>query len=286
MCDLLLHVNHRATEGSHECWSEHVIVKIKRGSFMIEIQRQGNLMEIKISRPQAKNALTLEMYETMTAALAQAAEDETTRVVLICGGEGVFTSGNDLTDFMQDPPEGFDSPVFRFLKMLVSYEKPVIAAVDGWAVGIGTTLLLHCDLAFASTRAKFQMPFVNLALVPEAGASLILPGMMGHQKAMELLLLSKKFDANEAASLGIVNEVCEPEELMERARACAQTIAELAPESVRLTKQLLKRTQQDPTSRTLMEVMMEEGELFIDRLKSPEFAEAISAFFEKRKPNF
>lgn len=253
---------------------------------MIEVQRRGAVTELRINRPEAKNALTIEMYKMMTAAFEQAAEDEQTRAVMICGVDGLFTSGNDLKDFMEEPPEGFDSPVFQFLRTVVTYEKPIIAAVDGWAVGIGTTILMHCDLVYASNRARFKMPFVDLALVPEAGASMILPLMMGHQKAMELLLLSKAFGADEAMRGGLVNEVCEPEALLETARSCADRVADLPPESVRLTKMLLKRTQHQPGSRDLMQVMEEEGGLFIERLGSPEFAEAMSAFFEKRKPDF
>lgn len=251
---------------------------------MIEIQREGSTMEICINRPAAKNALTLEMYNTMTAALAQAEDDVATRAVLICGLPEVFTSGNDLKDFMQDPPTGLESPVYKFLEALVSFSKPLIAAVDGWAVGIGTTMLMHCDLVFATKRAKLKMPFVDLALVPEAGASLILPRMMGHQKAAELLFLSKVIDGEEAERLGLVNQVVSPEELLTEARACTEKLGRLAPESLRLTKMLLKRAQNEVA--TLEGVMKQEGELFIERLASADMAEAVSAFFEKRQPKF
>ena len=248
---------------------------------MIEISRDDDgVLEVQMCRPEAKNALTLEMYDELTAAFMRAADDDDVRAVLVRGAEGDFTSGNDLRDFMEDPPTGQDSPVYRFLEVLVGFAKPVVAAVDGWAIGIGTTMLLHCDLVYVSERARFQMPFVNLALVPEAGSSHILPKMIGHQRAAELLLFSQKFDAARAAEFGFVNEIVPPDQLFERARERARAITKLPPEAVRLTKMLLRRESD------LEEAMRQEGALFIERLRSPELAEAIQAFFEKRAPEF
>ena len=249
---------------------------------MIHVNLRDGVMKIQISRPAAKNAITLEMYDAMSDALERASAQASVRVVLFHGDQGIFTSGNDLNDFVDKPPSGEDSPVYRFLQALVSFEKPLVGAVDGWAVGIGTTMLLHCDLVYASTRAKFKMPFVELALVPEAGSSLILPRMMGHQKAAELLFFSQVISASKAESLGFVNEVLEPEELMERARERALAHTKLAPEALRLTKQLLCRPDLD----TLKDTMRVEADLFIERLASPDLAEAIQAFFQKRPPNF
>ena len=249
---------------------------------MIDVSVKDRVLEICINRPDAKNALTLAMYDAMTAALEQAEGSDDVRAVLFRGTDGVFTAGNDLQDFVQDPPLGEDTPVFRFLEKLVSFEKPIVAAVDGWAVGIGTTMLFHCDLVYASERAKFKMPFVDLALVPEAGSSLILPKMVGHQKAAEIFFFSKKISAEEAATIGFVNEVLDKDDLLERARKHAQKLTEYAPRSLRLTKKLLQQAQREE----LADAMKAEGDLFKELLQSPEFAEAVSAFFEKRKPNF
>ena len=252
---------------------------------MIKTRRREATLEVSLERPESKNALTLQMYEALTEALQRASQEGAVRAVILRGAPGVFTSGNDLHDFMRAPPTSQDSPVYRFLQALVRFEKPLIAAVDGWAVGIGTTMLLHCDLVYATRQARLKMPFVDLALVPEAGASLLLPRMIGHQKASELLLLSKAFGAEEAARFGLVNEVLEDHDaLLERAREVADRIAALAPESVRLTKMLLRRAGHQDAS--LEGVMSEEGELFIARLQSPEMAEAVTAFFEKRAPKF
>jgi enoyl-CoA hydratase/carnithine racemase len=249
---------------------------------MIEVTAEDRVLEICIERPEAKNALTLAMYDAMSDALEQAEQSDDIRVVLFRGSHGVFTSGNDLQDFIEDPPLGEDSPVFRFLQKIVSFPKPVVAAVDGWAVGIGTTMLFHCDLVYASKRARFKMPFVDLALVPEAGSSLILPRMLGHQKAAELLFFSKKISAEEGEKLGFINEVVDADDLLELARKRAKKLAELAPNSLRLTKRLLM----DAHHYRLEDAMSAEGALFKELLQSPEFSEAVSAFFEKRKPDF
>ena len=249
----------------------------------VRTERPGRwITSIVMDRPEAKNALTLAMYDSMTQALEQAREDPEVRVVLIRSAHAFFTSGNDLQDFMNTPPAGEDSPVFRFLQALIHFPKPLIAQVDGWAVGIGTTMLLHCDLVYASERARFKMPFVNLALVPEAGSSLILPRMLGHQRAAELLMLGRDFGATRAHEVGIVNDVVPHDELAAHTLAQATALGKLAPEAVQLTKMLMKKTQHAG----LEGAMREESELFVQRLHSAELAEAVAAFFEKREPHF
>ncbi len=248
----------------------------------IATQVHGRVMEITIARPEAKNALTLEMYEALSAAFDVASGDRNVRALLVRGADGVFTAGNDLKDFMETPPTGEDSPVFQFLSRLLTFEKPLIAAVDGHAVGIGTTMLFHCDLVYSSDRAKFKLPFVNLALVPEAGSSLILERMVGHQLASELLLLGETFGPERAQRIGFVNEVLPGEDVYAHALSRARQVAKRPPEAVRLTKKLLKGIERD----RLEEVMKAESAFFIERLASPELTEAVAAFFEKREPQF
>lgn len=241
-----------------------------------------SVMTLTLNRPSRKNALTLAMYDDLTAALKSAAEDTQIRAVIIRGAEGVFTSGNDLTDFMQNPPTSVDTPVFHFLRAILEFPKPLIAAVSGPAIGIGTTLLLHCDLVYADERAVFQLPFIRLGLVPEAGASLLIPRLAGHRRAAELLMFGEKFSAAEALDLGLINERVSSERLFERAQERAEALAKLPPEAMRQTKQLLKA----PLYEELSQVMVAEGELFMKRLTSPETREAIEAFFAKRAPDF
>lgn len=243
---------------------------------------QDSILRIQFNRPDKKNAITLAMYETMTAALDQAEADSGVRVILFAGADDCFTSGNDLKDFMQSPPTGEDSPVFRFLKTLIAAQKPVVAAVQGVAVGIGTTMLLHCDLVYAGSGARFQLPFVNLALVPEAGSSLILPQLMGHRRAAELLMLGEMIDAERARELGLVNAVYPPQELAAATWQVAQQLAGKPPAALRLTKTLMKRA----TRPAIQEAMSEEGKHFMARLRSPEALEAMQAVLERRKPDF
>jgi enoyl-CoA hydratase/carnithine racemase len=246
----------------------------------VRIERQGAALEITLHRPKRKNALTLAMYEALTEALAEANADPAVRVVSI-RGEGNFTSGNDLQDFLQAPPTSDDSPVFRFLLALLAFEKPLVAIVDGPAIGVGTTMLLHCDLVYAGEAAKFQLPFVNLALVPEASSSYLLPKMMGHQRASELLLFGEPFDAQTAVSVGIANRVVPSDTLLAFARERIATLCAKPARSLRLTKKLL-RSDADVVEARLRAEALVFGEL----LTSPELAEAIGAFFAKRAPDF
>ncbi|QIL91555.1 enoyl-CoA hydratase [Microbulbifer sp. SH-1] len=248
----------------------------------IRSQVSGRVLEITINRPERKNALTMAMYSAMADLLDAAAVDSEVRVVILTGSGGAFTSGNDLTDFLGGSASGEESPVFRFMQALYRFPKPVIAAVAGPAVGIGTTLLLHCDLSIAEDDAVFQMPFVNLGLCPEYGSSFLLPRIMGHTKASELLLLGKKFDAQTAADVNICNEVVYSGEALDRARVYAAELAQKAPEAVRLTKKLLRQG----TLESGMAAIREEAGHFKARLQSDEFREAATAFMEKRPADF
>ena len=248
----------------------------------IQAQVADRVLEITINRPERKNALTMAMYSAMAELLNSAAADPGVRVVILTGTSGVFTSGNDLGDFLGGSASGEESPVFQFMSALYNFPKPVIAAVSGPAVGIGTTMLLHCDLSIADDDALFQMPFVNLGLCPEYGSSFLLPRIMGHAKASELLLLGKKFDAQTAADVNICNEVVYSGEALGRAREYAGELVKKAPEAVRLTKKLLRQG----TMETGLAVIQEEAGHFQSRLQSEEFREAATAFMEKRPADF
>ncbi len=242
---------------------------------------EDRVARIELARPQKKNALTAEMYRSLASALAAAEADRSARAVLIHGAPGCFCAGNDLNDFLARPP-GAESPAQEFLSRISTLTKPVVAAVAGPAVGIGTTMLLHCDLVYAAPSAKFQLPFVSLGLVPEAASSLLLPMTAGYQRAAELLLLAAPFGPEKASAAGIVNEVVAEEAVTGRARAAALALAALPPESVRLTKGLMKRQ----LAPSIAAQMAEEFRLFAERVTSPEAKEALTAFLEKRKPDF
>ncbi len=237
---------------------------------------------IEIARPEKKNALTQVMYQAMADAIVAADADPAVRAVLITGQPGIFTSGNDLEDFMQRPPQGMDSPVFRFMAALEACEKPVVAAVTGAAVGIGTTLLLHCDLVYVSDEARLAMPFVSLGLVPEYASSLLVPQRMGHLKAAEKLLLGDPFTGEQAVEAGLANAVLPGTEVLNHARRMAERFNGLPPSAVRESKKLMKAGQLELVRATIAT----EGEIFGQRLRSPEAMEAFQAFFQKRKPDF
>jgi len=243
---------------------------------------KDRVLRIEIARPDKKNALTQAMYGAMADALAAAERDSGVRAAMIHGTRDCFTAGNDLKDFLDRPPRTQETPVFRFISTLPVFGKPLIAAVNGAAVGIGTTMLLHCDLVYAAPGAKFQLPFVSLGLVPEAGSSFLLPYIAGYQRAAELLLLGQPFGADKALAAGFVTEVVPEGELFERARAAALAVAALPPAAVRATKSLMRKRFGARTA----EAMEEEGKVFGERLASPEAKEAMTAFLEKRKPDF
>ena len=248
---------------------------------MIRSETADRVARIRFDRADKKNAITAQMYGLLAEALAAADADPKVRAVLLHGTADCFTSGNDVSDFLKRPP-GEESPTWRFFQVLPGLTKPIVAAVGGPAVGIGTTLLLHCDFVYAAPNARFQMPFVPLGIVPEFGSTFLLPLLAGYQRAAELVLLGRPFTAEKAREAGIVTAVVPQEKLMEEAEKTAAALAELPPESIRLTKRLLKSRY----GQTIAEAIAEEGRIFRERLGSPEAKEALSAFLQKRKPDF
>jgi enoyl-CoA hydratase/carnithine racemase len=248
----------------------------------VVVETSDRITRVELNRPEKKNALTLEMYAAMAQALAAADADAQVRAVLIHGQPGCFCSGNDVRDFLELERAPGASPASGFLRAISTARKPLVAAVGGPAVGIGTTMLLHCDLVYAAPNARLQLPFVPLGLLPEAASSLLLPVMAGYRRAAEMLLLGGPFGAEKALAAGIVTEIVPEAELIERARQAALALAALPPESVRMTKELMKRGM----AQAVQERMTEELQLFGERLRSPEAKEALRAFMEKRKPDF
>ncbi|MGQ0651406.1 MAG: enoyl-CoA hydratase [Betaproteobacteria bacterium] len=248
---------------------------------MIKNEVRDRVAFIELSRPEKKNALTAEMYAALADALEHAGSNAEVRAVLLRGTRDCFTAGNDLQDFLQRPP-GAASPTWKFFEVLPALEKPVVAAVNGPAVGIGTTLLLHCDLVYAAPAARFQLPFVPLGVVPEFGSTFLLPLLAGYQRAAELLLLGQPFTADKAMQAGIVTEVVPEEGLVQKAEAAAAALAALPRESLRLTKRLMKARY----AVSVRDAIREESGLFVERLASGEAREAMTAFLEKRKPDF
>jgi enoyl-CoA hydratase/carnithine racemase len=248
----------------------------------ILVEAKDRIARIEIARTDKKNALTQDMYRAMLKALEAADADAQVRAILIHGARDCFTAGNDLKDFLESSPGDGPRASFQFIQALPKVAKPLIAAVGGAAVGVGTTMLLHCDLVYASQGARFQMPFVPLGLVPEASSSLLLPMIAGYQRAAELLLLGQPFGAEKALAAGFVTEIVPEAELLEYARNAAVAVAALPPASVRAAKALMKRALLAPVAAQ----MEEERRIFSERLQSGEAKEAMTAFFEKRKPDF
>ncbi|OEY67012.1 enoyl-CoA hydratase [Marinobacter sp. X15-166B] len=246
-------------------------------------QQQNQTLVVRLNRLERKNALTHDMYTRLGDALEQAHANDDIRCILFTGDASCFTAGNDLGDFAAGLDGDFEStPVGRFLSLLAKATKPIVAAVNGAAVGVGTTMLLHCDLVYAGDNTGFQMPFVNLGLSPEAGSSLLLPMWFGRVRAAEMLLLGGTFSAEDALRLGLINQICSPEETEARALAACERLCAQPAAAVRATKQLLNRG----SHQQLQDSMREEGRVFLERLKSPEVAEALAAFLEKRTPDF
>jgi len=249
----------------------------------------NKVLTIEIARPEKKNALTVAMYQAMTDALKAAKADNAVRAVLITGQPGIFTSGNDIEDFMTrgtgtggQGSEAAESPVFQFMRALLECDKPVVAAVTGAAIGIGTTLLLHCDFVYVSDEARLAMPFVSLGLVPEYASSLLVPQLMGHRRAAEKLLLGDPFTGEQAVECGIANAVLPAGELLAHARRVAERFNQLPPGAVRDAKRLMRAPQRE----LVLQTIKTEGDIFGQRLRSPEAREAFQAFFEKRRPDF
>ncbi len=248
----------------------------------IKTATHNGVATIEIARPEKKNALTSAMYQAMADAVTAAVAEPAVRALLITGQPGIFTSGNDLEDFMQRPPQGEDSPVLQFMRALAGCDKPVVAAVTGAAIGIGTTMLLHCDLVYISDEARLAMPFVSLGLVPEFASSLVVAQLFGRVKASEKLLLGEPFTPAEAVELQLANAVLPAGEVLNHARRMAERFNALPPGAVRDTKRLMRRASADH----LLQAIAAENEVFGARLSSPEATEAFSAFFQKRKPDF
>lgn len=249
---------------------------------LVEQKAEDGILEVRFNRPDKKNALTTEMYELLTEAVERASSDAAIRCLLFTGTQGSFCSGNDIGDFLQNPASGEDHPVARFMRAIAGFEKPAVAAVQGPAVGIGSTLLLHCDLIYAGRSARFAMPFVNLGICPELASSYLMPRLMGYPRAAEILLLGEAFTAEHALSCQLVNAVLEDDTVDAEARAIAAKLAAKPPKAVRTTKDLMRRWTRETTQRAIGE----EAELFMAMLHEPEAKEAFTAFMEKRKPDF
>ena len=247
----------------------------------IHTEVSAGVQVIEIRRPEKRNALTEAMYQALGDAMASAERDPDVRVILIRGQTGLFTSGNDVVDFLEHPPTKETDPVFQFLSKLILAEKPIVAAVSGLAVGIGTTLLLHCDYVVAGQGAEFSVPFVNLGLCPEAGSSLMLPLSLGYKRAAELLMFGDKIDAGRALDWGLVNLVVPDEEVSEIGLKRARVLAAKPATALKTTKALLK----SKLAPLAAQAMTLEAHQFHRLLGSVAARECLSAFVEKRRPD-
>lgn len=248
----------------------------------ILVHTEAGVTTISFNRVERKNSITSAMYATLAEAVTQAAHDAAVRVLVFQGHETVFSAGNDIGDFLNTPPSDPDAPVWRFMGALAAFPKPVIAAVCGPAVGIGTTLLFHCDLVYAGDNAAFSMPFVNLGLCPEFASSLLVPQMFGYHRAAEALLLGEPFMAEAAMEAGLVNRVLPPTEANGYAQAQARKLSAKPLPSLIETKRLMKKGQ----AAQILAQMGEEGASFGRMLREPAAREAFGAFMAKRKPDF
>lgn len=250
----------------------------------ISTSKANGILSIEFNRPEKKNAITSAMYQVMADALKEAESDASVRAILITGKQEIFTAGNDLEDFMKSSSQGEigERPVAQFMRHLSQATKPVVAAVAGNAVGIGTTLLLHCDLVYAADNAKFSMPFTPLGLCPEFASSMLLPQLAGYPRAAEKLLLGEAFSAQEAYDMGLVSKVLPLDGLLAFTQGQAVKLAALPASSLRVTKSLMKGAQ----AAAVQARMMEENQHFGTMLQAPEAKEAFMAFFQKRKPDF
>ena len=248
----------------------------------IRTETADGVLTLTFDRLDRKNAITAAMYQTLADALVAAETDPAIRVIVLAGHESVFTAGNDLEDFMKNPPKDESAPVHQFLRAISTASKPLIDSVSGATVGVGTTMLLHCDLVYASETAKLSMPFAQLGLCPEAASSLLLPQLAGYHRAADKLLFGEPFDANEARELGLVNRVLPAGELDAFVRTQARKLTLLPPASLRATKRLMK----EGATPQIAERMSVEGKQFGEMLRAPEAREAFTAFFEKRRPDF
>jgi enoyl-CoA hydratase/carnithine racemase len=248
----------------------------------ILLHAEAGVMTLTLNRLERKNSITSAMYAALADGIARAQDDASVRVLLIQGHETVFCAGNDIGDFLSTPPSGQDAPVFRFMRGIAAFPKPLLASVCGPAVGIGTTMLLHCDLVYAGDNAAFSMPFVNLGLCPEAASSLLVPQMLGYHRAAEALLLGEPFMAEAALEVGLVNRVLAPMEANGYANAQARKLAAKPLSSLVETKRLMKKGQQQ----LVLNQIQDEADSFGRLLAAPAAKEAFTAFMEKRRPDF
>ena len=248
----------------------------------IVTEQTGSVLRVQLNRPKRRNAMTSAMYVALAEILDNAARDERVRVVLWHGAGESFCAGNDIEDFLKNPPGPGESPQARLMGALIDFDKPLIAAVQGAAIGGGTTMLLHCDFVYAGESAKFQLPFINLALVPEFGSSAILPARIGHLRAAELILLGSPIDARRALDLGLVTQVLTDRDLLATATAIAAKLAAKPVGALKASKRLLKQ----PSREAIKAAMKAENEEFSVQVRSLDAKEALTAFLEKRPPEF
>jgi enoyl-CoA hydratase/carnithine racemase len=245
-------------------------------------ERTGNILRIELNRPTKRNAMTSAMYVALADILKSAAKDEQIRVVLWHGAGDSFCAGNDIEDFLKNPPGPGESPQAQLMHALVDFDKPLVAAVQGAAIGGGTTMLLHCDFVYAGESAKFQMPFINLAVVPEFGSTAIVPARIGHLRAAELILLGSPFDPKRALELGLVSQVVPDRDLLATTTEIAKRLAAKPTGALQASKRLLKQSSRDQ----IKTAMKAENEEFSVQVRSADAKEALTAFLEKRKPDF
>ena len=248
----------------------------------IVTEHAGSILRIQLNRPTKRNAMTSAMYVALAGIFNEAANDENTRVVLWHGAGDSFCAGNDIEDFLKNPPGPGESPQAGLMNALVNFDKPLVAAVHGAAIGGGTTMLTHCDFIYAGESAKFQMPFINLAVVPEFGSSCSVPARIGHVRAAELILLGAPFDARRAAELGLVTQVVSDKDVLARATETAGKLAAKPAAALQASKRLMKQ----PFREQIKAAMKAENEEFSAQVRSEDAKEAFTAFLEKRKPDF
>jgi enoyl-CoA hydratase/carnithine racemase len=248
----------------------------------IVTEHSGSILRVQLNRPTKRNAMTSAMYVALAGLFNEAAKDDNTRVVLWHGAGDSFCAGNDIEDFLKNPPGPGESPQARLMDALLNFDKPVVVAVHGAAIGGGTTMLTHCDFIYASESTKFQMPFINLAVVPEFGSSCSVPLRVGHVRAAELILLGAPFDARRAAELGLVTQVVSDKDALEKATETARKLAAKPAKALQASKRLMKQ----PFREQIKAAMKAENEEFSALVRSEDAKEALTAFLEKRKPDF
>jgi enoyl-CoA hydratase/carnithine racemase len=248
----------------------------------IVTEQTGSVLRVQFNRPTKRNAMTSAMYLDLAGIFNKAATDDNTGVVLWHGAGDSFCAGNDIEDFLKNPPGPGESPQASLMHAFVNFDKPIVVAVQGAAIGGGTTMLTHCDFIYAGESAKFQMPFINLAIVPEFGSSCSMPVRIGHLRAAELILLGSPFDARRAAELGLVTEVASDRDVLVKATETAQKLAAKPAAALQASKRLMKQ----PFREQIKAAMKAENEEFSAQVRSEDAKEAFSAFLEKRKPDF